>query len=61
MKLRLLPLLLLLGLPLAAQTTLTTPIPNQKLVEVKNYKTTGVSAERLERLDGFQVNYIQEH
>jgi CubicO group peptidase (beta-lactamase class C family) len=61
MKLRLLPLLLWLGSPLAAQTRLTTSIPYQKLVEVKNYKTTGMSAERLDRLDGVMKSYITDN
>jgi CubicO group peptidase (beta-lactamase class C family) len=61
MKLRSLTLLMLMGLPLTAQTKLTTSVPNQKLVEVKNYKSTGMSVERLERLDGVMKSYVTEN
>ncbi len=61
MKIRLLSLLLLLGLPLAAQTKLTTPVPNTKLVEVKNYKSTGMSVERLDRLDNVMKSYVTDN
>lgn len=61
MKLRFLSFLLLLGVPLAAQTKLTTPIPNQKLVDVKNYKSVGMSVERLVRLDSVMKSYVTDN
>ncbi|WP_373514157.1 serine hydrolase domain-containing protein, partial [Persicitalea sp.] len=54
-------LLFLLSLPLAAQTKLTTNIPNQKLVEAKNPEAVGMSPERLQRLDNVMKGFVTDN
>lgn len=54
-------LLLVLSLPLAAQTKLTTNIPHQNLVEAKNPEAVGMSAERVRRLDGLLKKYVDDN
>ena len=62
MKFKLLPsLFLLLNLPLAAQTKLTTAIPHQNLVMAKSPETVGMSPERVQRLDNVLKSYVTDN
>ena len=62
MKFKLFPFLfLLLSLPLAAQTKLTTAIPHQNLVVAKSPETVGMSPERVQRLDNVLKGYVTDN